>query len=65
MLRRFLSLAAVLAIGSSVSGCYSKATAYGGKFTFAYESMVEHDNFVKPIAPGAPSEFASSHRCQP
>jgi hypothetical protein len=39
-----------------LSGCYSKATAYDGKFTFAYPSMVEHDNFVKPIAPGAKLE---------
>lgn len=37
----------------ATSGCYSKATAYDGRFTFAYASMVEHDNFVKPIAPGA------------
>lgn len=46
----------VFAFGLAVSGCYSKATAYDGKFTFAYASMVEHDNFVKPIAPGAKLE---------
>jgi hypothetical protein len=40
----------------ALSGCYSKATAYDGKFTLAYPSMVEHDNFVKPIAPGAKLE---------
>lgn len=39
-----------------LGGCYSKATAREGKFTFAYPSMVEHDNFVKPIAPGAKLE---------
>lgn len=44
------------ALGSGVSGCYSKATAFEGKFTFAYPSMVEHENFVKPIAPGAKLE---------
>lgn len=48
------ALALALALGAS--GCYSKATAYDGKFTFAYASMVEHDNFVKPIAPGAKLE---------
>ena len=35
------------------SGCYSKATGYHGKFTFAYASGLDVDNFVKPIAPGA------------
>jgi hypothetical protein len=39
-----------------LTGCYSKATAYDGKFTFAYPAMVEHENFVKPIAPGAKLE---------
>ena len=37
-------------------GCFSKVTAQEGKFTVAYPSMVEHDNFVKPIAPGAKLE---------
>ncbi len=55
--RSQLVLLAVLGITSSgVAGCYSKATAYGGKFTFAYASTVEHENFVKPIAPGAKLE---------
>jgi hypothetical protein len=36
-----------------LSGCYSKATGYHGKFTFAYASGVEFENFVKPVAPGA------------
>jgi hypothetical protein len=40
----------------ALTGCYSKATAYDGKFTFAYPSMVEPENFVKPIAPGAKLE---------
>lgn len=48
---------ALLALSAfGVEGCFSKATAYDGKFTFAYASMVEHDNFVKPIAPGAKLE---------
>jgi hypothetical protein len=47
-----LPFALAFAVGG-VTGCYSKATAYDGRFTFAYASMVEHDNFVKPIAPGA------------
>jgi hypothetical protein len=41
------------ALSASVSGCYSKATGYGGKLTFAYVSGVEIENFVKPLAPGA------------
>ena len=41
------------ALGATASGCYSKATGYQGKFTFAYASGVEFENFVKPIAPGA------------
>lgn len=54
---RFASaLALLLLTGLGVSGCYSKATAYEGKFTFAYPAMVEHENFVKPIAPGAKLE---------
>jgi hypothetical protein len=36
-----------------LSGCYSKATAYEGKFTFAYSAGSQIENFVKPIAPGA------------
>jgi hypothetical protein len=54
---RFVASSIVLvACALGVSGCYSKATAYQGKFTFAYASMVEHDNFVKPIAVGAKLE---------
>jgi hypothetical protein len=37
-------------------GCFSKITAHDGKFTVAYPSMVEHENFTKPIAPGAKLE---------
>jgi len=44
---------ALVLLGATASGCYSKATAYDGKFTFAYASGLEFDNFVKPIAPGA------------
>jgi len=47
--------AAVLLLACA-SGCYSKVTAQSGNFTFAYASMVEHENFVKPIAPGAKLE---------
>jgi hypothetical protein len=46
---RALGLLAVLLTG----GCYSKITAYEGNFTLGYESMVQIENFVKPIAPGA------------
>lgn len=35
-------------------GCYSKITAYDQKFTIGYASpLVQVENFVKPIAPGA------------
>jgi hypothetical protein len=50
---RRLGSVLVAALCASVSGCYSKATGYNGKFTFAYASGVEIENFVKPIAPGA------------
>jgi len=50
---------AALVLGLAASGCYSKATAYGGKFTVAYASMVDTDNFVKPIAPGATLEVVA------
>jgi hypothetical protein len=46
-------LALVVALSVPALGCYSKATGYEGKFTFAYASGVEIENFVKPIAPGA------------
>ncbi len=48
-----LGALALVLLGATASGCYSKATAYEGKFTFAYASGLEFDNFVKPIAPGA------------
>lgn len=51
---RTLGCALLVALCASVSGCYSKATGYQGKFTFAYSTdLVELENFVKPIAPGA------------
>lgn len=57
MSRSALLALSVLTVGAlALGGCYSKATAYDGKFTFAYASMVEHENFVKPIAPGAKLE---------
>lgn len=40
-------------LGAGVSGCYSKVTAHEGKFTLAYATAVQYENFVKPIAPGA------------
>ena len=36
-----------------LSGCYSKATGFNGKFTFAYAAGLQFENFGKPIAPGA------------
>ncbi|MBS2020221.1 MAG: hypothetical protein JST00_45600 [Deltaproteobacteria bacterium] len=48
---RALVLVAVL--GLAASGCYSKVTAYDGKFTLGYATAVQYENFVKPIAPGA------------
>lgn len=47
---------ALLVLCFGAAGCYSKATARDGRFTFAYEAMVEHENFVKPIAPGGKLE---------
>lgn len=53
-MRQGLVAAALLGgLGAMVSGCYSKATAYDGKFTLAYATAVQYENFVKPIAPGA------------
>jgi len=46
-----ITLAVVAAFG--VTGCFAKSTAYNGKFTFAYASGLDVENFVKPIAPGA------------
>lgn len=46
-------VAVVVLLGAGLVGCYSKATAYDGKLTFAYASGLSVDNFVKPIAPGA------------
>ena len=43
----------VVAFGATATGCYSKNTGYQGKFTFAYASGLDFENFVKPIAPGA------------
>jgi hypothetical protein len=45
--------ALVAALGVALSGCYSKATGYNGKLTFAYAAGLQFENFGKPIAPGA------------
>ena len=50
---RFVQLAVLGASCIWLSGCYSKATGYGGKFTFAYAAGLQFENFGKPIAPGA------------
>ena len=55
-MRRGWVLGCLLLCGASVSGCYAKVAAHDGKFAIAYPSMVEHNNFVKPIAPGAKLE---------
>jgi hypothetical protein len=55
MVLRRLSVALLFLI-PTLGGCYSKATGYGGKFTLAYASGVDVENFVKPIAPGAKLE---------
>lgn len=52
-LARLTVVMAAVAVAASVTGCYAKATAYNGRFTFGYASGVDVDNFVKPIAPGA------------
>jgi|GEM_PF-3247800 len=55
-LSRFAGFIQLALLGAScmwLSGCYSKATGYGGKFTFAYAAGVQFENFGKPIAPGA------------
>lgn len=52
-LSRIFAAVLLAALGTTVSGCYSKATGYQGKFTFAYASGIEFENFVKPVAPGA------------
>lgn len=41
------------ALSVLISGCYSKATAYDARFTFAYAAGADFENFQKPIAPGA------------
>lgn len=46
-------LLALAALAMTASGCYSKSTGYHAKFTFAYASGLDFENFVKPIAPGA------------
>ncbi len=51
---RFVRCVLLAAACTLASGCYSKATGYHGKFTFAYATgLTEVENFVKPIAPGA------------
>lgn len=50
------ALVVTVVLGGAVSGCYSKATAYDGKFTLGYATGVQYENFVKPIAPGAKLE---------
>ena len=52
VVKRLLPLL-LLALSASASGCYSKATAYDAKFTFAYAAGADFENFAKPIAPGA------------
>lgn len=48
------ALGGLVVAAVACSGCYSKATAYDGKFTFAYASgLTQVENFIKPIAPGA------------
>lgn len=54
-----LVFAAGVAMAVAASGCHSKATGYGGKFTFAYASGVEVENFMKPLAPGAKLEVVA------
>ena len=56
---RALARALLAALCVCLSGCYSKATGYHGKFTFAYASGVEFENFVKPVAPGAKLEVVA------
>lgn len=50
---------ALLVLCVGLAGCYSKATAHDGHFTFAYTSGVDVDNFVKPIAVGATLEVVA------
>jgi hypothetical protein len=53
LVKRLLPLLLGAALAASASGCYSKATAYDAKFTFAYAAGADFENFQKPIAPGA------------
>lgn len=53
MRKRLAGTVLCLAALGSLSGCYSKITAYEGNFTVGYMSAVQVENFVKPIAPGA------------
>jgi hypothetical protein len=46
-------LVALATTAAMASGCYAKSTGYHAKFTFAYASGLDFENFVKPIAPGA------------
>lgn len=51
--------AVLLLAASGLAGCYSKATAYDGRFTVAYAGpLASVENFVKPIAPGAKLDLA-------
>jgi len=56
---RLAAFAFVVALSTLAAGCHSKATGYGGKFTFAYASGVEVENFMKPLAPGAKLEVVA------
>jgi hypothetical protein len=50
---RLLAALLLVALATTASGCYAKSTGYHAKFTFAYASGLDFENFVKPIAPGA------------
>ena len=52
-LLRAVAALVLVALATTASGCYAKSTGYHAKFTFAYASGLEFENFVKPIAPGA------------
>ena len=52
-LARVLGAVLLVGLATTASGCYSKSTGYHAKFTFAYASGLDFENFVKPIAPGA------------
>lgn len=52
-LAKSLLVVALATLAMTASGCYAKSTGYHAKFTFAYASGLDFENFVKPIAPGA------------